>query len=346
MDIVADLIRVFLAIVFTVAATAKLQDLAGSVRTMVEFGVPFRWAGIAGKGLPIAELATAVALVIEPSARWGGIAAIVLMLVFIAGISNSLSHGRTPDCNCFGQVSSEPVSSATITRNVVLAAVAVPLVINGGGNSLLAWTGSRTASEDIAILLALAVVGGTVWVAGLRREHKQLYKGIEGLRRRVGEQPRDIPIGTQAPAFELPDVHGNRVSLASLCAHGRPVLLFFVGPNCGSCSEMFPDLARWNTALAERVTFAVVSNGGLPTEQIAEHLSPLGGVTALVQEGQEIADDYRIFVTPTALVVDPQGAVVSVPAAGAREIEALVRVVLEGEFDTADPGGGLVGQAA
>jgi uncharacterized membrane protein YphA (DoxX/SURF4 family)/thiol-disulfide isomerase/thioredoxin len=346
MDIVADLIRLFLAIVFTVAATAKLQDLPGSTRTMVEFGVPFRWARVAGTGLPIAELATAAALVIEPSARWGGIAAILLMLVFIAGISNSLAHGRTPDCNCFGQVSSEPVSSSTITRNVVLAAIAVPLVINGGGNSLLSWTGSRTASEDIAILLGLIVVGGYVWVVGMRREHKRLRSGVEGLRRRVGELPRDLPIGTKAPAFELPDLEGNRVSLESLCTQGRPVVLFFVGPNCGSCSEMFPDLARWNDALADRVTFAVISNGGMPEEQIAEHLSPLAGMAALVQDGQEIADSYRIMVTPTALVVDPQGTVVSVPAGGAREIEALVRVVLDGEFETSEPGGDLVGQAA
>jgi len=346
MDIVADLVRAFLAVVFTVAAVAKLQDVAATVRTMVEFGVPFRWAGIAGRGLPLAELATAAALVIEPSARWGGIAAIALMVVFVAGISNSLSHGRTPDCNCFGQVSSEPVSSKTIARNGVLAAIAVPLVINGSGNSLLAWTGSRTTSEDIAILLGLVVVGGAVWIVGLRREYKRLFKGVEGLRRRVSQLPRDIPVGTPAPAFELPDVEGNAVSLESLCARGKPVFLMFVGPNCGSCVEMFPDLARWNTALSERMTFAVLSNGGLPEEQIAEHLSPLGDVTALVQKGQEIADIYRIMVTPTAIVVDPQGIVASVPAGGAREIEALVRVVLEGEFDTATPGGDLVGQAA
>jgi thiol-disulfide isomerase/thioredoxin len=346
MDTVADLARALLAVVFTVAAVAKLLDLPASIRTMAGFGVPPRFAGITGKGLPIAELATAIALVIEPWAQWGGVAALALLTLFIAGISNSLAQGRTPDCNCFGQVASEPISSRTIWRNAVLAAIAVPVVANGAGSSLLAWTGNRSAVEDIALLLALVVIGAAVLVMQLRRERATLKGGVDQLRRRIGALPRDLPLGLPAPTFELPDVHGEIVTLEALCARGRPVVLLFVGPNCGSCVELFPDLARWNTALADEVTFAVVSNGGLKREQIAEHLQPLGDVTALVQKGQEIADSYRILATPTAIVIDPQGRVGSVPAGGAIEIEALIRVVLEGLSGPDAPRGDLVGQAA
>jgi methylamine dehydrogenase accessory protein MauD len=342
MDLVADLARAVLAVVFTVAAVAKLLDLSGSIRTMLEFGVPPRLAAIAGRGLPIAELGTAILLVINDTAWLGGIAALVLLLAFIAGIANSLSHGLTPDCNCFGQVASEPVSSRTIIRNSVLAALTIPVIVNGSGSSLLAWSGSRSAAETIAVLLALALVAGGVVLLHTRREYQRLRGRVGNLERLTGMLPRDLAVGTPAPAFALPDVNGNTVSLTSLYAQGRPVLLMFVGPNCGSCVEMFPDLARWNTALSERVTFAVVSNGGLPAEQIAEHLSPLGDVLALVQESQEVADLYRIFVTPTAIVVDERGRIANAPASGAREIEALVRVVLEGEYDTASSSDELV----
>jgi peroxiredoxin/uncharacterized membrane protein YphA (DoxX/SURF4 family) len=346
MDTVADVARAFLAVVFTVAAVAKLLDLPGTVRTMLGFGVPARYAGTAAKGLPVAELATALLLVFEPTARWGGIAALLLLLVFIAGIANSLRHGRTPDCNCFGQVASEPISNGTIVRNAVLAVIALPVAVNGAGASLFAWTGSRSAVENIAIVLSLALVAAVVVIRHYERLSVKLRGMVDALQRQVGTVPRDVPVGSAAPHFALPDLEGTTVTLESLCARGRPVVLFFAGPNCGSCVEMFPDLARWNAALSEKVTFAVISNGGLPREQIAEHLSPLGDVTALVQHGQEIADSYRIIVTPTAIVIDPRGVIVSVPASGAREIEALVRIVLEGEFDTAPATDGLVGQTA
>jgi uncharacterized membrane protein YphA (DoxX/SURF4 family)/thiol-disulfide isomerase/thioredoxin len=346
MDLIADIARAVLAVVFTVAAVGKLLDVSASTRTMMDFGVPARYANLAARALPIAELTTAVLLVLEPTAWLGGIAALLLLLVFIAGISNSLSHGRTPDCNCFGQVASEPISARTIIRNVVLAALTVPVIVNGSGASLLAWTGSRSAAENVAILLAIILLAAGVALLQTRREHRQLRKSVELLRAQVRMLPRDLPVGTPAPAFALRDVKGNLVSLASLYAKGRPVLLMFVGPNCGSCVEMFPDLVRWNSALSERVTFAVVSNGGMPAEQIAEHLSPLGDVLALIQEGQEVADQYRIYVTPTAFVIDERGRIANAPASGAREIEALVRVVLEGEYDTATRDGDLVGQAA
>jgi thiol-disulfide isomerase/thioredoxin/uncharacterized membrane protein YphA (DoxX/SURF4 family) len=345
MDIVADLARALLAVVFTVAAVAKLLDLPASTRTMVGFGVPPRFSRIVGTGLPFAELATAVALVVEPAARWGGVAALALLLVFIAGISNSLARGATPDCNCFGQIASEPISSRTIVRNAVLAVVAVAVVVNGSGSSLLAWSGSRAASEDIALLLALAMIGAIVMVLQLRRDRSMFEAGVAQLRRQVGALPRYLPIGTPAPSFELPDVERRPVTLEALCARGRPVVLLFVGPNCGSCVELFPDLARWNAALADEITLAVISNGGLKHEQIAEHLRPLGDVTALVQTGQEVADSYRILATPTALVIDPQGRVASVAAGGAIEIEALIRVVLQGQSEPGAPRRDLVGVA-
>jgi methylamine dehydrogenase accessory protein MauD len=344
MDTVADLARALLAVVFTVAAVAKLTDLPASTRTMVGFGVPPQFSRIAGTGLPFAELATAVALVIEPAARWGGVAAAVLLLVFIAGIANSLSKGRTPDCNCFGQIASEPIGWQTLVRNVVLAAVAVLVAANGAGAGLLAWTSEQTA-QTTAVLVALALIGSAVVAQSLQRRIQLLETGVDQLRRRVGTVPRDLPVGTPAPSFELPDVEGNPVTLEALCARGRPVVLLFVGPNCGPCTRLFPELARWNAALADQVTFAVISNGGMPREQVAEHLSPVGDVTALVQKGQEIADTYRVLATPTALVVSPSGMIASASAGGPDEIEALVRVVLTSPEPGA-PRGDLVGQAA
>jgi uncharacterized membrane protein YphA (DoxX/SURF4 family) len=45
-------LRLLLACVFLVAGVAKLADLAGSRRAVIDFGVPERLAGVVGVGGP------------------------------------------------------------------------------------------------------------------------------------------------------------------------------------------------------------------------------------------------------------------------------------------------------
>jgi thiol-disulfide isomerase/thioredoxin len=313
-----------LAVVFTVAGTAKLLDLASTRATIIEFGVPASLADAAGTALPFAELATAVALVVTASARWGAAAALVLLIAFIAGIANVLAHGRTPDCNCFGQIRSAPVSWRTMIRNAVLGALAIVVLVRGAGTSLLSFSG-RSAAELIGALAALGLVGAATAMLGLRREKHAMQASLDRLGRQVAVLPGGLPIGTRAPAFELDDVRGGSMSLASLCGLGRPVLLLFIAPQCGPCLRLLPEVGRWHAALSDRITFAVISNGGQDREETAAELRAAGEFAAGIQEGQEIADYYRITSTPWAVMVDPSGRLASGSVAGPDEIEALVR---------------------
>src|SRR5947207_6420697 len=101
--------RVLLVVVFVVAGLAKLADRAGARQALRDFGVPAVLATPLGALLPLAELAVAVALLPAASVWWGALGALVLLLLFIAGIGASLARGRTPDCHCFGQLHSAPV---------------------------------------------------------------------------------------------------------------------------------------------------------------------------------------------------------------------------------------------
>lgn len=346
MGTVADIARALLAVVFIVAGVAKLLDLQGARRMMAAFGVPPRFASKSGTVLPFLELATAVALVVQPTARWGGVAALVLLFVFIGGIANSLARGRNPNCNCFGQIAEAPVSSRTLVRNAVLAALAVIVVARGAGSSLFAWSGSRAAAEDIAILVALVVVGAAV--AGLRlwRDKQSLQASYAQIQREVGLLPRGLPIGLRAPEFELPDVRGETVSLHSLCVRGRPVVLVFISPDCGPCIRLLPELARWKAALADHVTFAVLSNGGPQRAPVTEQLRTAGDFIALVQDEHEVADTYRVKATPAAIIVTTESRIDSALAGGPDEIEALVRVALRRPPAPEARPTGLVTQAA
>ena len=88
--------QLLLAAVFLVAGVAKLADLAGSRQALRDFGVPAALATPLGTLLPLAELAVAVALLPAASAGWGALSALVLLLLFSAGIGANLARGRTP----------------------------------------------------------------------------------------------------------------------------------------------------------------------------------------------------------------------------------------------------------
>src|SRR5919204_5247213 len=78
-------LRLVLAVVFGTAGIAKLLDLEGSRQALADFRVPRRWLRAGAIVLPALELATAVALVPKGSARWGAVAAALLLLALFGG---------------------------------------------------------------------------------------------------------------------------------------------------------------------------------------------------------------------------------------------------------------------
>jgi len=102
MDAALLIARLVLAAVFTVAGVAKLLDLQGSRKAVIEFGLPAGLASPLALLLPLAELGVAVALIPASSAWLGALGAMGLLLMFVVGISVNLARGRKPDCHCFG----------------------------------------------------------------------------------------------------------------------------------------------------------------------------------------------------------------------------------------------------
>ncbi|HEV2124033.1 MAG TPA: MauE/DoxX family redox-associated membrane protein, partial [Chloroflexota bacterium] len=131
MDTVLLLARLLLAAVFAVAGVAKLLDQTGSRRAMREFGLSSSLAAPLGMLLPLIELAVAGAPLSTATARWGALGALVLLLLFVAGIGVNLARGKHPDCHCFGQLHSAPAGWPTLARNATLAVVAAFILWQG-----------------------------------------------------------------------------------------------------------------------------------------------------------------------------------------------------------------------
>jgi methylamine dehydrogenase accessory protein MauD len=317
--------RILLAVVFATAGIAKLLDRRGTREALEGFGVP-RFAQAPGAILlPLAELATAVALVPQPSAQWGGLAALVLLLGFIAGISNALLRGEAPDCHCFGQLQSEPAGRGTLARNVVLAALAAFVTVEGPGPSVTAWVGDRTAAELVAVVASIAAVVLGAVALRLWQSNRGLSRHLDNAHDVLALYPPGLPVGAPAPDFSLPDIDGTTVTLDALRARGRPVLLVFVSPGCGPCELLFPDLRQWQTMLADEVTIAMISEG-----TPAQNRSMVGdsGAQVLLQESREVARAYRVGGTPVTVLVSAEGKIASEAISGAVSGESFIRLTL------------------
>jgi uncharacterized membrane protein YphA (DoxX/SURF4 family) len=153
--------RLFLAAVFAVAGFGKLADRHGSRQALIDFGIPAPFAGPLAILLPLAELAVAVALLPAASARSGAVAALMLLLLFIVAIAINLALGHRPDCHCFGQIHSAPISWATLAQNSVLAGIAGLIVwqgTRGADQSLLGWLSRLTTGELVGLALGLVLL--------------------------------------------------------------------------------------------------------------------------------------------------------------------------------------------
>ncbi len=346
MEIALLVARLVLALVFLVAGLAKLADRAGSRQGLIDFGVPAAVVAPLGILLPLAELAVAAALIPTPTAWWGAIGALALLLLFVVGIGINLARGRKPDCHCFGQLHSSPAGWSTLVRNGVLAAVAGFVLLEGregAGPSAVSWLGALSTVQLLALiggLLVLGLLAGAGWfLAHLLRQNGRLLVRIEALEARLdsggaapeAEEPQaqpetGLPVGTEAPAFRLQGFYGETLTLEALRAPGRPVLLIFTDPNCGPCTSLLPEIGRWQRDHTEKLSISLISRG--TTEENRTKSAEHGVVGVFLQEDWEISEAYQVPGTPSAVIVEPDGKVGSSVAAGPEAIRSLVTLTV------------------
>jgi methylamine dehydrogenase accessory protein MauD len=320
-------VRIFLAAVFVTASAAKVAGRGAVPTTLRAFGVPPAAAQPLAWMLPAAELAVAAALMPAASARYAALAAAGLLIAFTAAVGYQLARGRRVECNCFGRLHSTPIGAGTLVRNATLLAGAA-LVAAGGwrdpGPSAVAWLGEPWHAGTAALGL-LAAVEAALLVALLRRHGRTLAQRDH----EAAPAEPGLPLGAEAPEFELPDLAGGVVALATLREPGLPVLLLFSDPACGPCSALLPRVGRWQRDHIDELAVVVVSNGD--ADVVGASASEHGLTSVLLQEAHAVGLAYEATGTPMAVLVDVDGRIASPLAAGADEIAALVADALTSE---------------
>src|SRR5215213_1038818 len=345
MDAALLIARLLVAAVFIVAGAVKLADRQGSRQAIVDFGVPSAIAAPLGLLLPLAELAVAATLLPASTAWWGALGALVLLSLFVVGITYNLARGRTPECHCFGQLHSAPAGWKTLARNGVFAAV-VGFVLwegyeGGTGPSALSWLGALSTAQLLGLLggvLVLALLAGQWWlVVHLLRQNGRLLVRLEALQATLAQsgdvvapsqngtarhQAQGLPVGSPAPDFGLSGLHGESLTFEALRSSGKPVMALFTEPGCGPCNALLPEVRRWQEEHAQKLTLALISRGevGENKTKTSEH----GLRNVLLQEDWEVSDAYEVVGTPSAVLISPDGKVASPVAGGAEGIRVLL----------------------
>jgi peroxiredoxin len=172
----------------------------------------------------------------------------------------------------------------------------------------------------------IAVVLGAWGVRQFVYQRRRIHERIEGVTEDLDELGFDeeIPgraIGSEAPAFALPDLEGNQVSSEQF--RGRRVLLIFLGPACKFSREMVPGLAALPLDGREgRPELLLASNGTV--EENREFVKEFGlGCTVMLQKNWEIASLYAAPGSPMGYMLDERGVLASHLTMGAEDLLAL-----------------------
>lgn len=125
-------------------------------------------------------------------------------------------------------------------------------------------------------------------------------------------------LGEVIPKFSLSDIHGNEVSSDSFL--GKKTLVTFWSLTCPFCREMIAELRDWEVAKGNDDPALVVFSEGDPAEHREFGLkSPI-----ILEEGYPTAEKFGMYGTPSAVLVNEEGRIISETAAGATQIWSLV----------------------
>lgn len=343
MNVLFVICGIVVSLVLIVAGMSKLRDTERTAKMLVEFGFVRSMSHAAARILPVVEIAAGVALLWPPIAAVGALLALLLLGGFTLAIIYALLQGRHPQCSCFGQAQSVPISWTTALRNSVLTMGAAVLVASPGQMSsgllgeLAALLGSSGSTNVLLLTAASILVLIQAWTnVNVIRQQGRLLLKIDNLEYRLeaagialadnSESARGLPLGASAPEFSASTLDGRAISLPGILQN-RPLALVFVNSDCKPCASLLPELERF--ASSGPVDIQLVTNAARQANLDKLGASALLG-NAAVQEGFELNDLFGVIATPSAVCIAADGTIASQVAVGQDAImDLLVRTAGE-----------------
>ncbi|NNE68210.1 MAG: TlpA family protein disulfide reductase [Pyrinomonadaceae bacterium] len=337
MDYLIQILTIALSTVFLTSAIAKLIDFKGAVEAGGEFGIPKAAAPLSMAFLIGVEFAVSFCLLISPVHFGAALAAVLLLLLFSIATARLVIQGRSPECRCFGQLSSEPVGKSSLIRNGVFLVLAVAVALLAGSATPIGGDGSQPVFLILFALVGLLIASVLIALElrGRLDGMEDRLKGVEKYTtllemQESGDEPTGgLPIGTFVGDISIENSAHEPFAIGSLTNEKLALLMIFVGPDCLPCVSLAEHIPKWAEVLKDTVEIALISTADEETNiekfgsEIAEYL--------YLQHGSEVSDPLKARWTPTALLVGPDGRIASKPAAGDTAITTLITSLVDTE---------------
>jgi peroxiredoxin len=215
----------------------------------------------------------------------------------------------------------------------------------------------------LGLALAWAAILVGCWLGWqLLRQNGRILLRLDELEKRLDklefgedEQPAGLPLSSDAPSFELPDLAGETTTLAQY--RGRSLLLIFFNPACGFCRELLPKLAALplRSSRREEAQFKTQESKSKTDQSLGTSAATNGedsqcdsrlviisigdaesnrqlfnehqlSCPVLLQKEMEVAAAYKANGTPSGYLINSEGKIASGFAIGA---EALLEIAGE-----------------
>jgi thiol-disulfide isomerase/thioredoxin len=125
-------------------------------------------------------------------------------------------------------------------------------------------------------------------------------------------------IGERIPEFALKDIRGGNITSSDL--HGDRTLAVFWSLTCPHCSAMMKELKAWDASRGESDPRLIVFSDGAKEDH-----EDLGlNAPVVLDAGYKTSEMLGMFGTPSAVIVDETGTIVTETAMGASNIWALI----------------------
>ena len=125
-------------------------------------------------------------------------------------------------------------------------------------------------------------------------------------------------LGHEVPEFELLDANGKEFNSKDL--NGKKTLLTYWNNGCGYCQRMLDDLREWDiTKDSNEINLLLLSQGAAETNLALDLKS-----TIVLDNDGKVAVTLGMSGTPSAILINEKGKIISEVAVGADQIWTLI----------------------